>query len=512
MASAQTSDRSVVLMAAPAQPRIRGGRWAAILFVWTVWASLFAVDLCFVAREGSSVPYYDDWELVPFLTGKLPVTAHWLWSPHNEHRIPLPRLVLLALCRLTHGDFRVGAYVNVCLLAALASAMLVAARKVRGCSAWTDVFFPIILLHPGQEENLLWTWQVAFVMTAVLAGIILLMIVRYGEHLTVRATAGTGFCLLLLPLCGAPGAVMAVPLALWLAWVGRRHLHDAAASATKQARLALALAAATLAIVALYFAGLQEPSEIQYSFSISGTGESLKEFSARGFGYNVNGLWDSASQAVPFLVGVMALALVMVAVRRPQERTRAVGLLLFLAGVGGVALAVAVARPGRGTAPRYMTLASLALVACYWTGLLYRRQFANSRVAAAAILWTGLLCRYDVAAVVCICCAAAAFWSRRCAAQWPQVLLASLALLMLPGNIALGIYYGADHGSAGARFEHDVQSGWSAADLAERYTHGVNKIYPRRQALASYIEMLEHARMGPFVGRPPYAEDGSALK
>ena len=83
------------------------------ILVWTVWATMLAAALLLVARFGNNVPSWDEWDMVPTLTGHQPVTAEWLWSQHNEHRVPLPRLVLLAINRLGGPDFRIGQYLNV---------------------------------------------------------------------------------------------------------------------------------------------------------------------------------------------------------------------------------------------------------------------------------------------------------------------------------------------------------------------------------------------------------------
>ena len=65
-----------------------------------------------VARFGSNVPSWDEWDMVPTLTGEQPVSAEWLWSQHNEHRVPLPRLVLLAVNLLGGPDFRIAQVLN----------------------------------------------------------------------------------------------------------------------------------------------------------------------------------------------------------------------------------------------------------------------------------------------------------------------------------------------------------------------------------------------------------------
>src|SRR4051794_23385015 len=129
---------------------------------WGAWAAMLAAALLFVGRYASNVPSWDDWDMIPTLTRNQPVTWEWLWSQHNEHRVPLPRLIFLGLDRLTLTDMRVTMYFDVLLMAALAAAMIVVATRLRGRSSAVDAFFPLALLNCGQAANLLWGWQLQF--------------------------------------------------------------------------------------------------------------------------------------------------------------------------------------------------------------------------------------------------------------------------------------------------------------------------------------------------------------
>src|ERR1700720_4335051 len=66
----------------------------AFAFCLLVWAIMLAAALILVAMYGRNVPTWDDWDIVPTATGHRPVTAEWLWSQHNEHRVAVPRLLL----------------------------------------------------------------------------------------------------------------------------------------------------------------------------------------------------------------------------------------------------------------------------------------------------------------------------------------------------------------------------------------------------------------------------------
>ena len=79
---------------------------------------MLSMAVLYVIRFGPDVPRWDDYAVIPQLTGAQPVTLAWLWSQHSEHRIPLARLILLGTFRLTGADPRPVMLLIVGLLAA----------------------------------------------------------------------------------------------------------------------------------------------------------------------------------------------------------------------------------------------------------------------------------------------------------------------------------------------------------------------------------------------------------
>src|SRR3954454_317960 len=156
---------------------------------WGAWAAMLAAALVFLARYASNVPSWDDWDMIPTLTGNQPVTWDWLWSQHNEHRVPMPRLIFLGLNRLTVVDMRVTMYFDVVVMAALAAAMILTAARLRGRPSAADAFFPLVLLHWGQAANLLWGWQLQFFASVAIACVALLAIARAGTPAARRTAA-----------------------------------------------------------------------------------------------------------------------------------------------------------------------------------------------------------------------------------------------------------------------------------------------------------------------------------
>src|SRR5579885_1786762 len=75
--------------------------WAPAVLVGVVWLAMLLADLYFVRAYGRNIPYWEDWEFVPRLTVEK-VDADWLFGKHVEHRVPLPKLILLVLFKATN--------------------------------------------------------------------------------------------------------------------------------------------------------------------------------------------------------------------------------------------------------------------------------------------------------------------------------------------------------------------------------------------------------------------------
>jgi hypothetical protein len=136
-----------------------------------------------IARYAVDVPYRDQWELVPFLDkmyhGQL--IFHDLWAQHNEHRILFPRIIMLALARVTGWNTGYELAVNV-LLALGAFAVFVHQVKITGRKLgaaglpWAIPAISLIVFSIGQYQNWLWGWQLQIFLNllAVMGGIVLL--------------------------------------------------------------------------------------------------------------------------------------------------------------------------------------------------------------------------------------------------------------------------------------------------------------------------------------------------
>jgi hypothetical protein len=455
----------------PAPPAAPTGRTSsdpetdrgAVAFVWGAWALMLLAALWYVGRFGSAViPISDEWDgIVPALVGQ-PVTFGWLWSQHNEHRVPLPRLLLLGVLKPT-GDFRAVMVLDVAVLGAVSLWMILTAKRLRGRVSYCDAFFPLLLLNLAQFENFLIAWQITVVSSAALAGVLLCLIVRRGRLLNAWQATAAGVCLLLLPLCGAIGVALVPALAVWMAYLGVLAWRSSEPRQKPKVVLMLAFSAAALALVACYFVGLQKVAHHPTSAGIRRTLRACVEFISGGMG------WVPATQLWPYLgVGLLGLTVIssLVAVwmfwARPPERVRALGLFLFLGAMASLTLGLAWGRngfgPGAAVVPRYFTLAAPAFCALYFVWVLRSNA----------------------------------------AGRFVQNLLFFLMCALLWNNITPALDWGRDLRKKTEAFERDLAAGASIDTLVERHVAVYTNAPWGREALRSRLYWLHEAGIKPY--------------
>jgi hypothetical protein len=344
----------------------RSSRPAAVL-VWAVWAVALACLLWFIARNGRNIPFEEDWLMVAPMTGHEPDLAAWLWSQNSEHRLPLPRLVNLALLRAT-GDFRATMVFDTLILAAVAAGMIVAARRLRGGrSGPADAFFPLLLLHLGHWDNLLWAWQIQFVLPTVLACVVLLVIVRRTAPPTGLEAAAAALALACLPLAGANGLVLTPAFAGWLLFAARRR---------PGGRALVAGAAVALLLCGVYFIGYEPSPWNEPSPGLAASAATSAKFVIYGLGPVTEKSWPVFGLAVAAVLLATVIALAAGWRAGGEERLRVAGLAACLVAFGMLAAALGWGRAGRVAvlgrmSPRYVLLAAPTLCAAYFSLLLY---------------------------------------------------------------------------------------------------------------------------------------------
>lgn len=454
----------------PAAPRLAGLRIVPAVFVWAVWLALSAAALGLVLGFGDNVPQLDDWEMVPVLTGHEPVTLSWLWKQHNEHRVPLPRLLLIAAFHLAGDDFRGGMVFSAAALSALAAVLIRAVAAARGRTSVSDAFFPLLLLHGGHADNLLWFWQVGFVTSTVLAGLLLAAVVRSRAAPTGRDAALAGVPLLLLPFCGAHGMVFVPLLAGWLGMRAAAALWRGERNHRRSAWWDLGTAVASLALVALYFVGYHPGAmpDRPARFAVAKTG---LEFLSCVFGRPVGVTWTWWAAGVVTLTALAVLVCGRAVLLDPPERGRAIGLLAFLASAVALAAGVAWGRsgfgPGVGLTGRYVTLAAPLACAVYVSFMLYCRPVIGRLLQAS--------------------------------------LFALSAVMLWPNTLYAVAHVAAWHDGKIAGFVGDLRAGVPPFVLADRYARYPFAIAMPQHAgvLPGWMAMLRDARIGAFTDLHP---------
>lgn len=444
-------------------PGTNAGHRQAALFVWLVWAGMFAAAVGFVLHYGSVVPFADEWAIVPTLSGNRPLTLDWLWAQHNEHRIPLARLILLGLYRATDFDVRSGMLLTAGVLGTLAAAMIRAARVVRGRTSCADAFFPLALLNWGHDLNLLMGWQVVFAVPVALAGTLLVTIVRGGETPGFGTLLTAGACVVLLPLAGGMGLALVPAAVLWLTTCGVTIGRSRRPNAGRDAAGALAGAAGAAALLAVYFVGFERPARTQAQADAASVLRAALGFLATCTGRVFPEAWFVGSALAVTALAAAAVALGVAWAQRPGQRLRVLGLGAFLAGLVCLALAVAWGRAGLGPAVsqarRYVSLSVLVLCGAYFVFVLY----APGRAGRVG-----------------------------------QMLLGMATAAMLWPNAVEGIAYGRQLHAFLEPFVQDLRAGVPRSIIAERYTHPPDKLYSDEQHLGEYLDMLHGAGLGLF--------------
>lgn len=349
-----------------------------LIFVWAVWAVMFFVALACVFIYGRNIPLAEDWHMVAPLTGNEPNLANWLWAQNNEHRIPLPKLILLGLLKITNGDFRAGMVLTVSCVGLLTGWLIRVFYNLRGgITNYSDAFFPLVLLHIGNWENFFWSWEFTFVLSTILTCILIGIVIKYKRLMNMREAIITSACMVFLPLCGANGLLCLLPVIPWLAFEGYSHFQlKEAGSNRKNGIILLSAIALTILIVIGYFIGYERPSWYPPSPSMAVTLKTSIKFMALAFGPVAEASWGlSGFLVIIIIISTGSLLFFTILKSRGTEFRRSMGLLLFLGGNIIFALALGYGRatmvPTLGLPMRYVLLAVPLLIICYGSWEVY---------------------------------------------------------------------------------------------------------------------------------------------
>jgi hypothetical protein len=432
----------------------------AALVVWGTLAALTGYLLFSVGRYAKNVPNAEDWNMVRPLFNDQPDFLHWIWAQNDEHRSPIHRLIQLGLLKATH-DFRSGMVFDILLMAAVAALLVLAARTIRGRTAVSDAFIPILLLHVGNWENLLWSWQMQFVIVTAALLVVLAAFATAGRRISGRWLAAVGAIVVLLPLGGGTALPM-VPLVLagviaLACWRGERR---------RSMRIGAAVVGGlTLAVIGWYFVGWVKPTGYPPNPGPRGTLATTAKVFAMAWG-PINQSGTVAWALGGLLAATAAGSAIWVLVRafrddRP-DRSVIVALGAYLGATFVTALALGYGRAGRvpieGLAGRYTYVTMPALLAVYFIWL----RFGPPRVASGVL--AGLLIA---------------------------------ALLMTPFNVNAARDWRAWYAAGQRQLDHDIAAGIPRAQLVDRNQEFL--LHWDHDLLAHDIELLRCHHFGVFA-------------
>ena len=440
-----------------------------------------AFAFSFVGQYGGRVPVLDDFTNVALQLD--PGFPSWdtLGSMHNEHRIPLPRLVSWLNAQLFGVRMKSMMQVDVAILVVAAGVLLAAARTIRGRVHFADAFVPLVVLTVGQHENLLWAFQVGFILPVAIELTILSILMTSGLALTPRRIGILGFLTASLPLCGMPGVVVAFPLAVWFFAAGVEAILCKRGNAIA---IAHALAGSiVLAVLGAYFVGYVKPMHhpdpvyewrtVKYGFVALGS----------SWGPVVQMLGPTVASSWPSDLGLATagfLGLSMIpAVRSLGDRSQRVvagGMLAFLAAVLVLLAGISASRVSIGSdvPNRYATLAMPVLLWSFFAWMKFGSPLRRDSI---------LIC----------------------------LLLAAMACL------GPNIQYANERGESQKRLHDalfaDIHYGVPPAFLAEHHTWWIFKDVPK--VISDSFELFRVRRVAPFEGIAadvPLAEHPVALR
>jgi hypothetical protein len=120
-----------------------------------------------IRRTAVNVPFMDDWQFIPLLekakNGTL--TFQELWAPHDEHRLLLPRIMIIATMFASKGDYRVQCCISFLAVEIISLCFLWLLIRLNGerFGVWVTWFLAnIALFSPIQFQNWLWPMQFAY--------------------------------------------------------------------------------------------------------------------------------------------------------------------------------------------------------------------------------------------------------------------------------------------------------------------------------------------------------------
>lgn len=358
------------------------------LVLWGISAILLAGLAAYVVRYGRNMFYWDDYELVPGLTGHQPVDLHWFFTWQNEHLVAMVRFIFFAVWKLT-GDTRWMMLLVCAGFAVSAGLLLETAREIRGRQTYLDAAIPILLLSWGHYQNLIFPMQVFFAWVAALACGCLWAFVRARDGWTGTTLAVVATCLPLLPLNGVFGDLFAAPFVLLAVRIALERATARDARSRRDAVMLGLSAVLTGVVIGINVSGYHRMAHHPPADSVQAVLSSISEMLATSFGPAGIPVWPASGIAVAAFVAAACCLLVFGPRGSHPSRRIVEALVGCVAGFGALACAIGYGRAGLGPtvafASRYSIFSAIlvCLALIVFTAL---RTGKAGRIAGLAVL------------------------------------------------------------------------------------------------------------------------------
>jgi hypothetical protein len=204
------NDVASALDGAPATTaRPRFGDRSVIAYLGLAWIGIATVFFfIFVLPSCRIFPYSDEWWYIPPWTDGPPGRfLWWLLAQHNDHRIPLQKIVYVVALKLSGYDFRAIIGVNYILAGAICASLMATTRRYRGYASLGDLIIPAFTLNLGAGHTA-WGFLLSFLSATLFATLFLHMIVIYETKRKSMFLDLAILALLACALCGMNGMII----------------------------------------------------------------------------------------------------------------------------------------------------------------------------------------------------------------------------------------------------------------------------------------------------------------
>jgi hypothetical protein len=124
----------------------------------------------YVYRFGLTIPYYDQWAVVPLLEKmhNHTLTLADLWRQHNEHRLIFPKILMLFLARLSNWNIFLELCANMVIATFTFLLLLSILRSTSEITSfWLKMFISLMIFSMVQWENWSWGWQMQILLSVL---------------------------------------------------------------------------------------------------------------------------------------------------------------------------------------------------------------------------------------------------------------------------------------------------------------------------------------------------------